>query len=186
MNRISRCSLRQEGFLFSQFRICSLFFVDNVLLALLCRDLQQALGWFVAMCEAKSWESKSEAVDLQINLCSNLHLRPLAEGSDWKNQVTNTSDRNELPLKDGWAHEEVDRVGRAQGRVAATCHRKVATWGGFGHPRHIPEALFQIWSTGRRSRSSPGTSWRDYISRLAWEQLRVMVTLNTLLMLFVQ
>ncbi|TWW77324.1 hypothetical protein D4764_12G0007140 [Takifugu flavidus] len=37
--------------------------------------------------------------------------------------------------------------------------------------RRLPLELFRTCPTGRRPRGRPRTRWRDYISRLAWEQL---------------
>ncbi|TWW66919.1 hypothetical protein D4764_20G0009510 [Takifugu flavidus] len=37
----------------------------------------------------------------------------------------------------------------------------------------LPLEVFRTCSTGRQPRGRPRTRWRDYISRLAWEQLGV-------------
>ena len=46
---------------------------------------------------------EGNAVDLLINLRPNPNLWSLALGSDQKNEVLNTSSRNELPSKGDWA-----------------------------------------------------------------------------------
>ncbi|KAI3356992.1 hypothetical protein L3Q82_003630 [Scortum barcoo] len=40
-------------------------------------------------------------------------------------------------------------------------------------PGRLPREVFQACPTGRRPRGKPRTRWRDYVSRLAWERLRV-------------
>ena len=54
---------------------------------------------------------EAEAVDLPVDLCSSLHRWSRAVGCDRKNEIANTSGRNELPLKgggvspEGWGEE---------------------------------------------------------------------------------
>jgi len=50
--------------------------------------------------------------------------------------------------------------------------------GWFGHlirmpPGRLPWEVFQARPTGRRPRGTPRTRWRDYVSRLACERLRI-------------
>ena len=40
-------------------------------------------------------------------------------------------------------------------------------------PGRLPGEVFRARPTGRRPRGRPGTRWRDYVSRLAWERLGV-------------
>lgn len=47
-------------------------------------------------------EFKSEVIDLPVNLCPYTHLWSWALCSDWKKEIADTNDGNELPLKGGW------------------------------------------------------------------------------------
>lgn len=40
-------------------------------------------------------------------------------------------------------------------------------------PRHLPLEVFFELSTRKRPLSQPRTHWRDYISYLSWESLRI-------------
>ena len=40
-------------------------------------------------------------------------------------------------------------------------------------PGRLPGEVFRARPTGRRPRGRPRTRWRDYVSRLAWECLRI-------------
>ncbi|KAI3356742.1 hypothetical protein L3Q82_003423 [Scortum barcoo] len=40
-------------------------------------------------------------------------------------------------------------------------------------PGRLPREVFQACPTRRRPRGRPRTRWRDYVSQLAWERLRV-------------
>ena len=40
-------------------------------------------------------------------------------------------------------------------------------------PGCLPRVVFQARPAGKSPRERPRTRWRDYISTLAWEQLRV-------------
>ncbi|KAK3549143.1 hypothetical protein QTP70_033348 [Hemibagrus guttatus] len=40
-------------------------------------------------------------------------------------------------------------------------------------PGHLPREVFRVCPTGKRPRGRPRTRWREYVSRLAWERLRV-------------
>ena len=43
----------------------------------------------------------------------------------------------------------------------------------FDYKRCLPGEVFWARPTGRRPRGRPRTRWRDFVSRLAWERLRV-------------
>ncbi|KAK3542722.1 hypothetical protein QTP70_000101 [Hemibagrus guttatus] len=40
-------------------------------------------------------------------------------------------------------------------------------------PGRLPGEVFRACPTGKRQQGRPRTRWRDYVSRLAWERLRV-------------
>ncbi|TWW74384.1 hypothetical protein D4764_14G0003870 [Takifugu flavidus] len=41
-------------------------------------------------------------------------------------------------------------------------------------PGHLPREVLQASLTGMRLQGSPRTCWRDYVSQLAWERLRIL------------
>ncbi len=81
-DKISGCSRGEESIWFGNLRIASLLFADDVvLLPSSDRDLQHALGWFSATCNAAGMEistSKSEAMVL----CQKMVDSPLWVGSE--------------------------------------------------------------------------------------------------------
>ena len=102
-------------------------------------------------------------------------------GSDRKNEIVNTSGRNGLPHLSGLSRRDrvrssVIREGLGVEPLLLRIERSQMRW--LGHlvrmpPGRLPGEVFQAHPTGRRPRGRPRTRWRDYVSRLAWERLRV-------------
>ncbi|KAK3533963.1 hypothetical protein QTP70_034997 [Hemibagrus guttatus] len=194
MDRISRCSQGLEGDRFGDHRISSLIFADDVvLLAPSSLDLQHALGHFAAECEAAGMRvstSKSEAMvlDRKKVACT------LQVGGEVLPQVEEFKYLGVLFTSEGRMDREIDRRIGAAAAVMRSMYRSVVVkkelsrkaklwvmterlrW--LGHlfrmpPGRLPGEVFRACPTGKRPRGRPRTRWRDYVSRLAWERLRV-------------
>lgn len=84
-----------------------------------------AVTWtlYLICCGEEVTEQKSEALNLQIDLCSCSHLWSWTVVSDQKNMITDTSGRNEFPLQGDW----VEMGWRVQSSSSTT---RGASWGG--------------------------------------------------------
>ena len=160
MNRISRRRRGEESVQFGGFRIAYLLFADDVvLLASTHQDLQQALGWFAAECEAVGMRVVTERIRSWIQAAEMSFLR----------RVTGLSFRDTVKSSDIPGRQGVEplllRIERSQLR-----------W--FGHlvrmpPGCLPLEVFQARQTWRRPQGRPRIRWRDYISLLTWERLGI-------------
>jgi len=65
----------------------------------ICSDVDAVLG----CCGEEGAEPEGKAFNLLVHLRPNPHLWSWALGNDCKNEVTDTSSRNELPQRGGWA-----------------------------------------------------------------------------------
>ena len=123
MDRISRRSQGLEGVRFGDHRISSLLFADDVvLMASSDLDLQQALGWFAAECEASGMRistSKSEAMvlDRKKVVC------PLRVGGEPLPQVEEFKYLGVLFTSEGRMEREIDRRIGAASAVMRSLYR---------------------------------------------------------------
>jgi len=120
MDRITRRCRGEASVRFAELRITPLFFVDNVvLLATADHDLQHALRWFAAECEAVGMRvstSKSEAMVL----CWKMAECSLRVGSEWLLQVKVFNYLWVLFMSEGKMEREMDRQIGAASSVMRT------------------------------------------------------------------
>ncbi|KAL0152538.1 hypothetical protein M9458_052261 [Cirrhinus mrigala] len=125
MDRISRCSQGLEGVWFGDHRISSLLFADDVvLLASSNQDLQRALGWFAAQCEAAGMgisTSKSEVMVLSRKRVA----CPLQVGRESLPQVEEFKYLGVLFTSEGRMEREIDRRIGAASAVMRSLYRSV-------------------------------------------------------------
>ena len=125
MDRMSRHSRGEETVRFRDLRIASLLFGDDVvLLATSDRDLQHALGWFAAECEAVGMRvstSKSEAMVL----CRKTVECSLWVGSELMPQAKEFKYLEVLFTSEGKMEREMDRWIGAVSAVIQVLYRSV-------------------------------------------------------------
>ncbi|XDV26977.1 hypothetical protein PO909_030586 [Leuciscus waleckii] len=124
MDRISRRSQGPEGVRFGDHTISSLLFGDDFVLAPSYQDLQHALGWFAAGCEAAGMRistSKSEAMVLSRKRVA----CPLQVGGEFLPQVEEFKYLGVLFTSEGRLERETDRRISAASAVMRSMYRSV-------------------------------------------------------------
>ncbi len=132
MDRISRCSRGAESIRFGDLRIASLLFANKVvLLASSDRDLQQALGRFVAECEAVKMRVSTFKTEAMVLCCKPVDCS--LPGSELLSQVRELKYLEVLSTSEGKMEREMDRLIGAAAAVMRPLYRTV------GEERAEPE-----------------------------------------------
>ncbi|KAJ0019143.1 hypothetical protein NQD34_006712 [Periophthalmus magnuspinnatus] len=182
MDRISRRSQGPEGVWFGNHRILSLLFADDVvLMASSSQDLQQALGRFVAKCEAAGLRissSKSEAMVLDRKKVA----CPLRVGGESLPQVKEFKYLGVLFRSEGRMEREIDRCIGAASAVMWSLYRSVEVKKELSPKAklsiywsiYVPTLTYghELWVMTERTRSQIQAAEMGFLCRVAGCTLR--------------